>query len=139
MRRAIVLLFFACNACCSQGKKLFDHTNLHGMWISTLEGGYTYECPDAIKFTDDGKYVVYNDCEGLDITNPLVEKGQYKIKNDEISLYNRKFILDEYYFIESFGKEDIISFKIRKLKKDKLILCFFKRKDSCLILNYKKI
>lgn len=140
MKKIIILLFLIWKTSFSQDTNSFNYNYLQSTWLSVLEGGYSYECPDAIDFIDEDEYVIYNDCEGLDITNPIVEKGRYKIKEgDVIVLYDREFLMYNYYFLEFFGKESSLSFKVKELEKEKLILGFSKGKDGCLTLYFNKI
>lgn len=137
--KKILLLFLIFNSCSSQDKKFFNHIDLKGVWLGTLEEGYAYECPDIIEFMSDKNYAVYNDCEGLiDITNPLVEKGQFKVKGNTIFLFDRESMLEKYYFMESFGKDNI-SFKIKELRENKLILDWIKDKNNIIPLYFKKL
>ena len=140
MRKVIFILLFLCEISCAQDKNVLNYRYLQGTWLGVLEDGYDYECPDAIGFISQNEYVIYNDCEGLDIVNPVVEKGKYKIKKDGIIvLYDRQFMLHNYFFLESFGKEKSILFKVKELKKEKLILHFSREKESTVKLYFKRV
>jgi hypothetical protein len=78
-----------------QNKKLSTHIDLEGVWQSTLEGGYLYECPDIIEFLSDTEYAIYNDCDVIDLTNPLVEKRKFEVRNKTIFLYDREPVSKE--------------------------------------------
>ena len=110
MKNIIVLLLFLCQISCAQDKIVINYNYLQGLWLGTNEEGYSYECPDAIAFINQNEYVIYNDCDGLDITNPRVEKGKYKINEDEtIILYDRQFILHNYLFLESLAEGNLFN------------------------------
>ncbi len=52
------------------------------------------ECPDRIEFINNGSYIIYNDCYGLNNKYPVVERGNWELNNtlDKLTLKERSFV-----------------------------------------------
>ena len=75
---------FSSVGCAEQNNKLV------GQW-GLIEPGS--ECPYVLSFNGEGRYVIFNDCYGLDPRNPIVETGQFILNNGapaSIEFVNRK-------------------------------------------------
>lgn len=68
---------------------LFTSVTFAETWIQVSDGTYMLECPDAITF-DKEKYVIFNDCYGLDPKYPVIETGRYENKEGFISFIQRE-------------------------------------------------
>jgi len=66
-------------------------------WLQVNKEGYSIECPDFVKFTKH-EYSIFNDCYGNKPTNPIIEYGSYKIK-DQFLLFERNEIIKNHSFL----------------------------------------
>lgn len=121
----------ATNTACSQNNK----DMLVGKWRFADD----FECPDFLQLNTDGKYVIFNDCGCQNPELPIIEKGSWSLKENEITLYNRKFVSKNSVFVEYHGSESELYFKVKEVSADKLILCFVDNKSDCKIEKYIRI
>ena len=121
---------------CAQEK---DRLNLlKGKWILVEE----VECPDIIIFEMSGAYTVFNDCGSINPKFPVSEIGnwEYYPEKNEIKFFRREFLSPNSPFCEYHGKNDNLFFKITKLTKNHLKLCFKGvANKACTIESYKRL
>ena len=83
------------------------------------------ECPDVLRFNTNKKYCIYNDCFGPDPKQPIVETGQWELKINILSLKQRKFTTN-YFF---FSADKTIQFNLVRISSDTLCLEYGQEKQ----------
>jgi hypothetical protein len=85
-----------------------------GVWYQTnLEGNDVIECPDDIRFMEDGSYNIINECYGMEEDESAIEKGDFLFdeNNRTITLKNRIFLSKNLSFYQNRQKEIILLLK----------------------------
>ena len=108
-----------------------------------LQGEWRYvddmECPDFLLFHHNGRYIVFNDCGSQHPWIPIVEKGDWTIKDKVIALTNREFIGPHLGFRQYHGSEPVLLMRIKSISKEKLVLDFNEDGNNYISENYKRI
>jgi hypothetical protein len=85
------------------------------------------DCPDFVKFLEDGSYYVMNDCGiwGDPRIDTIAETGKYRYFKKQISFFDRKIKRNEVAQIFSSNK-DTISLEMLRISKDTLVFKGYK-------------
>ncbi|MGC6414471.1 MAG: hypothetical protein ACON5K_07205 [Bacteroidia bacterium] len=119
---------------CSTSQQFINDTKLYGRWL--LEGNY--DCPDMLEFKKNNVYIIYNDCGAEDPTSPIVEIGNWKLKDNFIVLYNRDFRVKNSDFSSYHGVESEFLFKVKEITANKMKLTFENQKINSIEEIYTK-
>lgn len=107
-----------------------------------LQGEWRYvedmECPDFLLFHLNGRYIIFNDCGSQHPWIPIVEKGDWAIKDKVITLTNRAFIGPNLGFSKYHGSDPLL-IHIKSISEEKLVLGFNEEGNNYITENYKRI
>lgn len=96
---------------------------LHGEWECVDTGG---EVPDILLFHPSGRYIVFNDAATSHPWLPIIEKGDWAIKDKVIVLTNREFFVPQEFFVlpeDSMGPvSKSLKMHIKRISKEELVL-----------------
>ena len=114
--------------------------NLH--LVGRLQGEWRcmddMDCPDFIFFHKSGRYIIFNDCGSEHPWIPIVERGNWEIKNKNIVLKNREFVSKFSDFRNYHGTDPILLFAINR-SSDKELMLTFKIGEKSYTEYYKKV
>lgn len=127
MKKIIITICLLLNSCTIFNSN-YENSQLFGEWL--LEGGY--DCPDMIEFKNNGVYIIYNDCGAENPRLPIVENGQWSLKNNYINLYNRDIKNIHSDFSQYHGKQDKLILKLKEASENKLLINYI-NEDNILI------
>jgi len=117
----VFLVYCFCSAC--YGGEI-EQRRLLGEWVfqGIVDKSSKVECPDLLTLKDDGSYLVLNDCYGVDIKNPVTEKGDWVLKGERnLILMSREFESNYYFFDDT---SDPLKIKVVQILEEEMILQF---------------
>jgi len=102
---------------------------IQGKWIDMDDINYG-ECPDVIFLHKSGRYIVFNDAGGGEnYWLPIIEKGNWEIKNKSIVLMKD---------VNKYHHNEPITLSIKNISKEKLTLVGINKDDEKYTKNYRR-
>lgn len=113
---------------------------LHGEWAYVDTQG---EVPDVYLFHPSGRYIVFNDAGSPHPWMPIIEKGDWAIKDTVIVLTNQEFIVPQEFFVlpEDIDpvSKSLEMMHIKHISKEELVLVGFGKDGNTYTDHYKRL
>jgi len=111
----VIICWFAFNACSQPIEGFLGTWRLIG-----FNGDFEFvDCPDFIEFQRSGRYLILNDCYGIDRLKPVAESGRWKITRKGLMIYQRSFTSN---YLPFGTNEQRILFTFFEMRNDTLFL-----------------